>query len=111
MSRPFYMHCIFVTIRRELAVELLACFLVEIFGRQAASSEFTFNVSGQVPYRLIISPNQYGAWAHASTPVSSQAGRTELWHTLGKSPCRGRPDRLDPEDTDLFPQSQRDPGA
>jgi len=34
----------------------------------------------EMPCRLIISPNQYGAWAHASMPVSSQAGRTELWH-------------------------------
>jgi hypothetical protein len=43
----------------------------------------------EMPYRLIISPNQYGAWAHASTPVSSQAGRTELWHTrLGSRPAR-----------------------
>ena len=41
----------------------------------------------EMPYRLIISPNQCGAWAHASVPVSSESGRTELWHTrLG---CRG----------------------
>jgi hypothetical protein len=46
----------------------------------------------EMPYRLIISPNQYGAWAHASTPVSSQAGRTELWHTrLGSRPVAGGP--------------------
>jgi hypothetical protein len=46
----------------------------------------------EMPYRLIISPNQYGAWAHASKPVSSQAGRTELWHTrLGIRPAAGQP--------------------
>jgi hypothetical protein len=46
----------------------------------------------EMPYRLIISPNQYGAWTHASTPVSSQAGRTELWHTrLGSRPVAGGP--------------------
>jgi hypothetical protein len=45
-----------------------------------------------MPYRLIISPDQYGAWAHASTPVSSPAGRTELWHTrLGLRPDAGEP--------------------
>jgi hypothetical protein len=36
----------------------------------------------EMPYRLIISQNQYGAWKHASTPVrSSETKRTELWHT------------------------------
>jgi hypothetical protein len=44
----------------------------------------------ELPYGLIISPNQYGAWAHATTPVRSKATqRTELWHTrLG---ARSRP--------------------
>jgi hypothetical protein len=36
----------------------------------------------EMPYRLILSQNQYGAWKHASTPVrSSETKRTELWHT------------------------------
>jgi hypothetical protein len=36
----------------------------------------------EIPFRLILSPNRYGAWAHASQPVVSPAtGRTELWHT------------------------------
>jgi hypothetical protein len=46
----------------------------------------------EIPYRLILSPNQYGAWAHASRPVSSQVGRTELWHTrLGSRLTAGAP--------------------
>ena len=46
----------------------------------------------EMPYRLIISPNQYGAWAHASTPISSPAERTELWHTrLGRRPSAAEP--------------------
>ncbi|MBV8417312.1 MAG: hypothetical protein JO251_19075, partial [Verrucomicrobia bacterium] len=46
----------------------------------------------EMPYRLIISPNQYGAWAHASVPVSSESGRTELWHTrLGCRAAAGDP--------------------
>jgi hypothetical protein len=46
----------------------------------------------EMPYRLIISPNQYGAWAHAATPVTSQFGRTELWHTrLGSRPAADKP--------------------
>ncbi len=32
------------------------------------------------PFRLIISPNKFGAWKHALTPVAHD-GRVELWHT------------------------------
>jgi hypothetical protein len=32
------------------------------------------------PFRLIVSPNSYGAWTHAVKPVTYN-GRTELWHT------------------------------
>lgn len=36
----------------------------------------------ELPFRLVISPNVFGAWAHAVEPVSSPTtGRTELWHT------------------------------
>lgn len=36
----------------------------------------------ELPYLLILSPNTFGAWAHAQLPVTSQnAKRTELWHT------------------------------
>lgn len=36
----------------------------------------------EAPYRLLISPNKYAAWAHAKEPViSPQTKRTELWHT------------------------------
>ncbi|MEP6707912.1 MAG: hypothetical protein ABJC05_10350, partial [Pyrinomonadaceae bacterium] len=47
----------------------------------------------ELPYLLILSPNIFGAWAHAQLPVTSQkAKRTELWHTrLG---VRGK-DRVD----------------
>ncbi|HVZ41313.1 MAG TPA: hypothetical protein VHI13_18685 [Candidatus Kapabacteria bacterium] len=34
------------------------------------------------PYRLYISPNRYGAWAHAVKPVYGiRTGRVELWHS------------------------------
>lgn len=34
------------------------------------------------PYRLILSPNKYGAWFHATEPVRSEDGQVvELWHT------------------------------
>jgi hypothetical protein len=34
----------------------------------------------EVPWRLFLSPNYSGAWAHWSVPVTL-GGRTELWHT------------------------------
>jgi hypothetical protein len=34
----------------------------------------------EVPFRLILSPNSYGAWKHALDPVAHD-GRFELWHT------------------------------
>ena len=36
----------------------------------------------ELPFRLYLSPNRYGAWAHVPEPVKSkEPGRTELWHT------------------------------
>jgi hypothetical protein len=35
----------------------------------------------EAPWRLLLSPNKYGAWVHASGPVISPDGRVELWHT------------------------------
>jgi hypothetical protein len=36
----------------------------------------------EAPFRLIISPNVYGAWAHSSKPVeSAKTHLVELWHT------------------------------
>jgi hypothetical protein len=34
----------------------------------------------ELPWRLILSPNEKSAWAHALNPVTA-SGRTELWHT------------------------------
>lgn len=35
----------------------------------------------ELPYRLLLSPNELAAWAHSMEPVTSDGGRTELWHT------------------------------
>jgi hypothetical protein len=35
----------------------------------------------EIPWRLILSPHSAERWRHAKTPVTSPAGRTELWHT------------------------------
>jgi hypothetical protein len=34
----------------------------------------------ELPFRLLISPNHLGGWAHATSPVEHN-GRTELWHS------------------------------
>src|SRR5262249_37080917 len=34
----------------------------------------------EAPWRMYLSPNLTGAWAHSITPVTL-AGKTELWHT------------------------------
>ncbi|HYG60151.1 MAG TPA: hypothetical protein VD902_18950, partial [Symbiobacteriaceae bacterium] len=48
----------------------------------------------EAPYRVHLSPNKYGAWAHSLTPVTHN-GRTELWHTrLGVKGRDGSVDEL-----------------
>jgi hypothetical protein len=39
-----------------------------------------FETAIEAPWRLFLSPNRTGAWAHSATPVTF-AGKTELWHT------------------------------
>lgn len=41
----------------------------------------TDETSLELPYRLIISPNKYAAWLHATEAQTSKNGVTELWHT------------------------------
>ncbi len=44
----------------------------------------------ELPFRLFISPNHHGQWAHAQLPVSSPSGRVELWHSrLGVRNAQG----------------------
>jgi hypothetical protein len=36
----------------------------------------------ELPFRLLVSPNRHGAWAHVRQPATStETGHTELWHT------------------------------
>jgi hypothetical protein len=50
----------------------------------------------EIPHRLILSPNKFGAWAHATEPVESQSGRIELWHTRLGVRADGGVDESDP---------------
>jgi hypothetical protein len=43
--------------------------------------ESSANTYLEMPYRLWISPNEYGYWHHAKTPVIASSGYTPLWHT------------------------------
>jgi hypothetical protein len=35
----------------------------------------------ELPYRLLLSPNEHSAWFHRTQPFHGEANRTELWHT------------------------------
>jgi hypothetical protein len=48
-----------------------------------------YETSIELPWRLILSPNEFGTWDHALEPVTHQ-GRTELWHTSLTYPTPGR---------------------
>ncbi|MGH9141932.1 MAG: hypothetical protein ACRD2I_12435 [Vicinamibacterales bacterium] len=57
----------------------------------------------ELPWRLILSPHAGERWHHANTPVTSPAGRTELWHSRLVAPdAKGvaiEPPRPDPQRT------------
>jgi hypothetical protein len=50
----------------------------------------------EAPWRLVLSPNQLGAWLHARGLVlGATSGRVELWHTrLGTRPGSGRTEMI-----------------
>jgi hypothetical protein len=64
------------------------------------------------PFRLILSPHQGAAWAHAVNPVTGDSsGRTELWHTrLGVPSDHGGVDERSPELRTVRAIWTRDPG-
>ena len=64
------------------------------------------------PFRLILSPHQGAAWAHAVNPVTAaSSGRTELWHTrLGTPSDSGGVDEKSPELRTVRAIWTRDPG-
>lgn len=58
----------------------------------------------EAPFRLVLSPGPGAGWAHATQPVTSSAGWTELWHTrLTSRTVRAiwSPDLADPPPRDL----------
>lgn len=79
----------------------------------------------EAPYRLIISPNAWGGWAHALAPEPSgtDSGHVELWHTrLGYAVTSGVVEERNPDsrrivralwarDRDAVGDEWRSPGA
>lgn len=63
----------------------------------------------EIPWWLLLSPNEKSGWAHADAPVERQ-GRTELWHTRLGVLRDGKVDELDPTDRTIRGIWSRDPG-
>lgn len=59
----------------------LAAIMFELL-RPRLRAPLSKETSIEAPYRLILSPNKYGAWFHSPEPVRSQDKKVvELWHT------------------------------
>jgi hypothetical protein len=58
----------------------IAAILEELLAPQLRAPTKT-ETSIEAPFRLMISPNRFGAWVHAVEPQSSHDGTVELWHT------------------------------
>ena len=67
--------------------------LSKLFLRAAPRAPTSRETAIELPHRLILSPNKYGAWFHSEKAVHSDlSGHTELWHTrLGVRQPGGTP--------------------
>lgn len=64
--------------RDDLVGKAVAPFLQ----RPEPASPGTTQTALELPFRVILSPNRYGAWFHVDAPMTSaDTGHTELWHT------------------------------
>ena len=63
----------------------------------------------EIPWWLLLSPNEKSGWAHADEPVEHD-GRVELWHTRLGLRKQGTIDELDPTDRTIRGVWSRDPG-
>jgi hypothetical protein len=63
----------------------------------------------EIPWWLLLSPNEKSGWAHADKPVEHD-GRVELWHTRLGVLKAGEVDELDPTDRTIRGIWSRDPG-
>jgi hypothetical protein len=67
--------------------------IAPILRRSAPAQPSVTQTALELPFRVILSPNRFGAWFHVDTPMTSQeTGYTELWHTPRRA-ARGRDSR------------------
>jgi hypothetical protein len=77
---PFTMNELLAWQKYELSVAPTALPANETdYGKMPAEPRWN-ETALEVPWKLIVSPNKYAGWAHASSPVT-HGNRTELWHT------------------------------
>jgi hypothetical protein len=66
----------------SLEAKISASYAVELAAHPPLRAPLPTETSIEAPYRLYISPNRFGAWAHSNSAVrGARTGRTELWHT------------------------------
>jgi hypothetical protein len=80
------LHSVTGSITRELAGpigdDLVEPQLAKVLVRPEPAAPSLIQTALEVPYHLILAPNQYGAWFHRDDPaISDETGHTELWHT------------------------------
>jgi hypothetical protein len=68
-----------------------------------------WETSLEIPWWLLLSPNEKAGWAHEDHPVDHD-GRVELWHTRLGLRKPGTVDELDPTDRTIRGVWSRDPG-
>jgi len=69
-------------LHRVIPIDLRGLEMIDLTRPLAPSEPAPSETAIEMPYRLVLSPNEYGTCAHAATPVrSAETGCTELWHT------------------------------
>ncbi|HSE67870.1 MAG TPA: hypothetical protein VLB12_12865 [Gemmatimonadales bacterium] len=56
--------------------------IAPILRRPAPAAPTVTQTALELPFRVILSPNRFGAWFHVDAPMTSEeTGHTELWHS------------------------------
>ena len=84
--------------------------LLEEESTDPPSLPFNHETALEIPFRLLLSPNRHGAWAHATTPVAGSSGRFELWHSRLGTRVGDSIDERDPTLRRVRALWSRDPG-
>ncbi len=69
-------------IHEAIIAELQPEFIHPFFLRPKPQPPTATQTALELPYRLFLSPNRFGAWFHTQAPATSEeTGHIELWHT------------------------------